>query len=85
VEPDYFGTEAEQPEVEESSLLPDETWIAIVCGVSKDQWLNQGEELPEGFYVAPRHVYMPDLIAVSDVLLGKLVSPIGIDSIRARA
>ncbi|KAH6913141.1 hypothetical protein BKA70DRAFT_1384105 [Coprinopsis sp. MPI-PUGE-AT-0042] len=72
VEPDYFGTAAEQPEDEEPSLLPDETWIAIVCGVSKDQWLNQGEELPEGFYVAPRHVYMPDLIAVSDVLLGKL-------------
>ncbi|KAK7031204.1 hypothetical protein VNI00_013620 [Paramarasmius palmivorus] len=60
------------------SLLPDDTWIAIVCGVSKEQWERQqqleGEDggLPENFYVAPRDVYMPDLTAVADVLLGKL-------------
>lgn len=61
-------------------LLPDSSWIAIVCGVSKEQWNTQqdGEgggdnELPEGFYVAPRDVYMPDLTVIGDVLLGKLV------------
>ncbi|EPQ54215.1 hypothetical protein GLOTRDRAFT_94554 [Gloeophyllum trabeum ATCC 11539] len=53
-------------------LLPDESWVAIVCGVSS-QWAKEdGEELPPGFYVAPRDVYMPDLMAVADVLLGKL-------------
>lgn len=50
------------------SLLPD-GWIAIVCGVSK----NWGEEdLPERFFVAPKDVYMPDVTAMGDVLLGKL-------------
>jgi hypothetical protein len=64
-----------------SGLLPDESWIAVICGVSKEQWNaenNNGEGgeggLPEGFFVAPRDVYMPDLIAVGDVVLGKLVS-----------
>lgn len=61
----------------EARLLPDPSWIAIVCGVTKEQWAFQSEgedaELPEGFYVAPRDVYMPDLTAVGDVLLGKLV------------
>lgn len=59
-----------------SHLLPDSSWIAIVCGVSKEQWNEEGDdsELPEGFYVAPKTVYMPDLTAVSNVLLGKLVS-----------
>lgn len=63
--------------LEEARLLPDPSWIAIVCGVTKEQWAFQSEgedaELPEGFYVAPRDVYMPDLTAVGDVLLGKLV------------
>ena len=54
-------------------LLPDPSWIAIVCGVSKEQWTES--ELPDGFYVAPKDVYMPDLTALADVLLGKLVSP----------
>ena len=35
---------------------------------------EDGEELPENFFVAPKDVYMPDLTAVADVLLGKLVS-----------
>ncbi|KAJ1308054.1 hypothetical protein OPQ81_002121 [Rhizoctonia solani] len=49
-------------------LIPD-GWIAIVCGVSK----NWGEEdLPERFFVAPKDVYMPDVTAMGDVLLGKL-------------
>ena len=60
-------------------MLPDDSWIAIVCGVSKEQWVEQqeknGEEggLPEGFYLAPLDVYMPDLTVAADVLLGKLV------------
>jgi len=53
-------------------LLPDPSWIAIVCGVSREQWTES--ELPDRFYVAPKDVYMPDLTAVGDVLLGKLVS-----------
>ncbi|KAG8968304.1 hypothetical protein FRC03_007960 [Tulasnella sp. 419] len=53
---------------DEPRLLPD-GWIAIVCGVSKG-W--GGEDLPEGFYIAPRDTYMPDLTAIGDVLLGKL-------------
>jgi len=56
------------------TLLPDPSWIAIVCGVSKDQWGEDEEELPERFFIAPKNVYMPDLTAVGDVLLGKLVS-----------
>ena len=56
-------------------LLPDKNWIAVICGVSKEQWdaENEDDGLPEGFYVAPKDVYMPDLVAVSDVVLGKLV------------
>lgn len=60
-------------------LLPDTSWIAIVCGVTKEQWLalDEGEDsgLPDGFFVAPKDVYMPDLTAIGDVLLGKLVRP----------
>ena len=57
--------ENEEPE---ACLLPD-GWIAIVCGVAK----NWGEEdLPEGFYIAPRDAWMPDITAIGDVLLGKL-------------
>jgi len=71
-----------------SLMLPDTSWIAVVCGVadSREWQIRQrnsgtdgeisGEEdndLPEGFYIAPRDVYMPDLMAVADVLLGKLV------------
>jgi hypothetical protein len=66
---------------EDARLLPDESWIAVICGVSKEQWLEQykdegeeGDGLPDGFYVAPKDVYMPDVMAVGDVLLGKLVS-----------
>ncbi|KAJ7145105.1 hypothetical protein C8R43DRAFT_1012830 [Mycena crocata] len=57
-------------------LLPDTSWIAVVCGVSKEQWNahadDEDSDLPDGFFVAPRDVYMPDLTAVGDVLLGKL-------------
>ncbi|CAL1716937.1 unnamed protein product [Somion occarium] len=53
-------------------LFPDDSWIAIVCGVPKDWGKEDGEELPGNFFVAPKDVYMPDLTAVADVLLGKL-------------
>lgn len=54
----------------DTRLLPDSSWIAIVCGVSK--W-GADEKPPDRFFVAPKYVYMPDLTAVADVLLGKLV------------
>jgi hypothetical protein len=59
----------------EPQLLPDPSWIAVVCGVSKEQWApGDGEDrLPDNFFVAPKYVYMPDLTAVADALLGKLV------------
>ncbi|KAI0368796.1 hypothetical protein BV20DRAFT_998169 [Pilatotrama ljubarskyi] len=77
-EPKWDGApasgEGEGQEVMEAEprILPDASWIAIVCGVSKDWGREDGEELPENFFVAPRDVYMPDLTAVADVLLGKL-------------
>lgn len=57
--------------VEIPQLLP-EGWIAVVCGASKEQG-EGAENLPEGFYIAPKDVYMPDLTAVADAFLGKLV------------
>lgn len=69
-------------------ILPDGSWIAVVCGVADShEWQirrrdadatgvipgDEDNDLPEGFYIAPRDVYMPDLMAVGDVLLGKLV------------
>jgi hypothetical protein len=74
----YFDLGDTTHETEEVRLLPNSSWIAIVCGVSKDQWDEEGDDedtgLPGGFFVAPKDVYMPDLTAASDVLLGKLVS-----------
>ncbi|KAG6832797.1 hypothetical protein H0H92_009415 [Tricholoma furcatifolium] len=98
-----MGADGDEDEDDGVRLLPDESWIAIVCGASKEQWANihldqqsastgssttvasEGMNLnttvdanggdfglPEGFYVAPKDVYMPDLTAVGDVLLGKL-------------
>lgn len=58
-------------DVDEENLLPS-GWIAIVCGLSAKD-LEQ-DDLPAGFYAAPRDVYVPDLTATCDVLLGKLVS-----------
>ena len=73
--PDISYFPAEDLEFDVPRLLPDSSWIAVVCGVSKEQWALEDKDsvLPEGFYVAPRNVYMPDLTAVGDVLLGKLV------------
>ncbi|KAJ6561915.1 hypothetical protein B0H19DRAFT_1143001 [Mycena capillaripes] len=72
----YFDFEDNLGIEELPQLLPDASWIAIVCGVSKEQWNAEADggdsDLPEGFFVAPRDVYMPDLTAVADVLLGKL-------------
>ena len=73
--PDISNFTTEDLDFDIPRLLPDSSWVAIVCGVSKEQWASesQDKDLPEGFYVAPRDVYMPDLTAVGDVLLGKLV------------
>ncbi|KAI8980058.1 hypothetical protein BD414DRAFT_420926 [Trametes punicea] len=73
-EPSWDGGASEGREQDEVEvrILPDDSWIAIVCGVSKDWGTEDGEELPDNFFVAPRDVYMPDLTAVADVLLGKL-------------
>lgn len=68
---DALHTSTELTEI--PRLLP-EGWIAVVCGASKGQG-EGAEHLPEGFFIAPKDVYMPDLIAVADVLLGKLVGP----------
>ena len=85
----HESVSAEQENADVRSLmLPDASWIAVVCGVADSrEWQirrqNSGtagetsseedNDLPEGFYIAPRDVYMPDLMAVADVLLGKLV------------
>jgi len=50
-------------------LLPP-GWIAIICGGSPN-WNNE-EHLPSDLFIAPRDVYMPDLMVIGDVLLGKL-------------
>lgn len=52
-----------------SGILP-EGWIAVVCGIGS--CLDENSDLPERFFVAPSDVYMPDITAMSDVLLGKL-------------
>ncbi|KAI5892887.1 uncharacterized protein SCHCODRAFT_02668278 [Schizophyllum commune H4-8] len=59
---------------DEPRLLPDDSRIAIICGVSKEQWAKEDkdEHMPEDFFIAPKDVYMPDLTAVADCLLGKL-------------
>lgn len=84
----HGSVSAEQENADVRSLmLPDASWIAVVCGVADSrEWQirrhnagavgetpGEDSDLPEGFYIAPRDVYMPDLMAVSDVLLGKLV------------
>ncbi|RPD68439.1 hypothetical protein L226DRAFT_540699 [Lentinus tigrinus ALCF2SS1-7] len=71
-EPEDGEGEGEGDEGPDARILPDESWIAVVCGVPQDWGKEDGEELPENFFVAPRDVYMPDLTAVADVLLGKL-------------
>ncbi|KAJ7757742.1 hypothetical protein DFH07DRAFT_819180 [Mycena maculata] len=68
-----FGNLDEMESERLARLLPDDSWLAVVCGVSKEQWNAQSDDdLPDAFFVAPRDVYMPDLTAVGDVLLGKL-------------
>lgn len=52
-------------------LLPP-GWIAVVCGLSGTE--NEiKRDLPPGFFACSRDVYVPDLTAVVDVVLGKLV------------
>ena len=69
---DAFYSSTELAEI--PRLLPD-GWVAVVCGASKERG-EDAELLPDGFYIAPKDVYMPDLTAVADVLLGKLVGPL---------
>jgi hypothetical protein len=74
---DGFVGLTEDEDFAQPTMLP-AGWIAIVCGASKEQWEEVSETgeclgLPQGFFIAPRDVYMPDLTAVADVLLGKLV------------
>lgn len=59
----------DEPEIDLPRLLPP-GWIAIICGASPD-WKNE-ENMPEDLFIAPRNIYMPDLMVVGDVLLGKL-------------
>lgn len=59
----------DEPEIAVPCLLPP-GWIAIICGASPD-WKNE-ENMPEDLFLAPRDIYMPDLMVVGDVLLGKL-------------
>lgn len=72
---DLFAHSVEEEYQDEvfGTLLPNESWIAVVCGVPKDWAMEDGEALPDNFFVAPKDIYMPDLTAVADVLLGKLV------------
>lgn len=51
-------------------LLP-KGWIAIVCGLGGGNAIKA--DLPKGFYASDSDVYVPDLTAVADVVLGKLV------------
>ena len=51
-------------------LLP-EGWIAVICGGSPD-WASEEEHLPDNLFLAPQNIFMPDLMVVGDVLLGKL-------------
>lgn len=56
-----------------AGLLP-KGWIAIVCGLGSGNEIRN--DLPEGFYApdGKKDANVPDLTAVADVLLGKLVS-----------
>lgn len=66
-----------------STLLPD-GWIAILCGQGKDTAALK-KTLPPNFFCceylpcsppsAIEEVYLPDLTAIADVVLGKLVRP----------
>lgn len=55
------------PKELKDNLLP-ESWIALVCGLNGEA----SADLPRGFYACPRDVYVPDLCAMADVVLGKL-------------
>lgn len=61
-----FGGQSVPRPNSKPSLLPP-GWIALVCGLTKDQTLD----LPENFF-PNSNFYVPDLTAVADVILGKL-------------
>lgn len=53
-----------------SGLLPP-GWIAIVCGMKANATLR--DNLPFNFFAVDVDVFVPDVTAVADVVLGKLV------------
>ncbi|KZT40036.1 hypothetical protein SISSUDRAFT_983935 [Sistotremastrum suecicum HHB10207 ss-3] len=60
------------PLPEEPRFLPSGDWIAVICGLSHAAIQEDHADLPDGFYIAPPSVYVPDLLACCDVMLGKL-------------
>ncbi|EJD06891.1 uncharacterized protein FOMMEDRAFT_131691 [Fomitiporia mediterranea MF3/22] len=78
---DYSDSEVSES-VQLQRFLPDNSWVAIVCGGTATSSKtctgggrdndNDNDELPKNFFIAPQDVYMPDLTALADVLLGKL-------------
>ena len=63
-------------DVQPVGMLPS-GWIAIVAGMSGSATTGNAndlaEDLPPNFYIATQDAYVPDLTAIADVLLGKLV------------
>jgi L-arabinokinase len=60
---------------DEDQLLPP-GWIAVVCGLAAATATD--EELPERFYRVASDAYIPDLTAIADVVLGKLVRAVSV-------
>ena len=63
-------------DVQHVGMLPP-GWIAIVAGMSGSTSTANGNDLaadlPPNFYIATQDAYVPDLTALADVVLGKLV------------
>ena len=74
--PDFGGEDDQDDDFEPETFLPDENWIAIVCGATPPKRfsdsLDAPDDLPSRFFIAPKDIYMPDLTALADALLGKL-------------
>lgn len=52
-----------------------EGWIGVICGLPVEH------ELPEGFYRSPHGVYVPDLTRAADIVIGKLVCFLLLDTL----
>ena len=63
-------------DVQSIGMLPS-GWIAIVAGMSGSTSTGNANDLagdlPPNFYIATQDAYVPDLTALADVVLGKLV------------